>query len=1220
MAFAMEQRVGDFEIAIDAPWRMEPRLKPPQLCQSGQNCGSGTPYTYGAIPINIAILDAFLPRSGVTNSRFLQRAWQAMERDDISYWSLFIDVIKSRNPATNLNALLTQYPNMILEDFQLLTVYEEIEGRFVQRASYQINQLHEVERTTGFWKWSANSANPPTRPTRDLCRRWQGASCTFLSGLRNSSEWYGIAMYQPLNKTPGTNVKLKLELTLGTSTRRLNPGTRDTNTFTQYVNIHLGEAPLPKFNQNWYYGDIHYHSQGTDNDGESGYSYRSALQAMSALGLDFAFATDHASDSKQIISAAPGSDYPGSLQGLGPLTPGVLRDLSSDRFAHNIGIVNNESGANRQVTSYPRKLYQPLSTSLPGAVERSLVTPQLFLGAEVDVIAEVASNKIPPFPWGASCTALSPWLIALDQGFISTATDRVGEALFPSGQESFQVCDPNDLLQPLNDGRSLIKDVQGPDGNYQLSKGFYGRQHVLHLPEDPQKTDAFISSKTSKYGGATRRLKDILNSEFTSPNGILFLAHPLSTASGDGIERLGPDIMPYSEASLLDAFRSKHVLGLQLWNENHHFKSDMGTPIPTWMKELLNSDSYVPPTQEEILLAIEVRDAHTANFIADIDEEEITQEELRKARQILDESKYNAIKNKYGDAISTRPDKSLASDYKPSGLTGELIPVKDLKNWQHQTVKMDTSFGKKLRMWDSMLMWGLDPSLTSSIDWLPQGEPRKVFMAGGSDAHGDYNYMRHGYFTGINSISDGAMGSPRNLVFAGSPQGSPIMVGQDTGTPVSQKQIVDAFRDGNFIVTDGPIIRLAYDKNGNGIIDPQDIPMGGLAKIGGSPKARHINFPLLVEWKSTPEFGPVKEIDLEIGVFSDHYSNGWFYRPWKHPSAEKPFKIPGVTELWREKKTGRMIYQLIQPRTGSRGEFKYQFADPSADTIMTLDISAAEAYAGIRKINVNPQDFPIATAPYREHFYKQSECDAQSLPVFGLSMQLDEKAIASIVNNKATLNTKSITPPKGTGVVYKKQQDGYRVDKPKLGNIGDLDILDDGPGGPNIPDGPVCSFTYFEKPMTADRMYIRAELKGKLKGEIPYKAFTNPIWFNIDGRYAVAGGGPVVTFPDKIVEIITKKSCSAASNKTCQSKKASCEVLSDRKGSVKDVCRWRSVKTATQCKKTVGIWTTLKSKYAQNHPKAISSGRKGACITEVKNIQKVFFQRIDMKAIELKVK
>src|SRR5262249_8622649 len=68
---------------------------------------------------------------------------------------------------------------------------------------------------------------------------------------------------------------------------------------TTSLSVRLGDA-LPRFDEGWVYGDLHYHSQGTDNEGESAYSYRSTIQAMRAMGLDFIFATDHASDSGQV--------------------------------------------------------------------------------------------------------------------------------------------------------------------------------------------------------------------------------------------------------------------------------------------------------------------------------------------------------------------------------------------------------------------------------------------------------------------------------------------------------------------------------------------------------------------------------------------------------------------------------------------------------------------------------------------------------------------------------------------------------------------------------------------------------------------------------------------------------------------------------------------------------------------------------------------------------
>ena len=60
--------------------------------------------------------------------------------------------------------------------------------------------------------------------------------------------------------------------------------------------------PAPRFRDDrWAYGDLHFHGQGTDNEGESGYNYRGVIRAMGAMGLDFVLATEHASDSDQIL-------------------------------------------------------------------------------------------------------------------------------------------------------------------------------------------------------------------------------------------------------------------------------------------------------------------------------------------------------------------------------------------------------------------------------------------------------------------------------------------------------------------------------------------------------------------------------------------------------------------------------------------------------------------------------------------------------------------------------------------------------------------------------------------------------------------------------------------------------------------------------------------------------------------------------------------------------
>ncbi|MEA3276475.1 MAG: hypothetical protein U9Q81_14545, partial [Pseudomonadota bacterium] len=554
---------------------------------------------------------------------------------------------------------------------------------------------------------------------------------------------------------------------------------------------------------------------------------------------DFAFATDHASNSQQIVSAQPKL----SRELVAPVFRG-LRDLSPDRFAFGIELLNGPRGANREVISYPRRA----SAEGPLGIDAGLVAPQLFLGAEVDVIPEFEAGELAGYDYLGACGAFPPVIKALHQ-----ATPFYSE----------YVCE--DMLDATSDGRQLIRDPQGPADGKLVSSGFYGRQHLLHLPDDPNRTNAFIPSNTSKYGGATRRLGEMLDLEFDQRGkGYTFLAHPVARSSGKGIGRLGPDLVPYTEAQLRDAFASPYVLGLQIWNGNGQQHSSMND----------------------------------------------------------------------GDA----------KDY-----LGELVPVNDLAGWRHGKQKHGRATEDGARVWDRMLLWGIDAQTTANLPWLVPGAPRRVFMAGGSDAHGDLNYRREGAFVGTESINDTAMGTPRNLVFAGRPEGEVIAGTGGTAKPLSQAQIVAALRSGNFAVTDGPALRIAYDVNRNGIIDDDDADMGS-----STVQKSQCSFPLLVEWKSTPEFGRVEHVDVYLGVSADGIDEGFVYQPWRAPFGRddiEPSDIGG-SSVWVDSTTGKRYVRTPDQQ---------YWYDPTEETL-AIDVSPSEGFEGRRLLRIDPADFPVGTA------------------------------------------------------------------------------------------------------------------------------------------------------------------------------------------------------------------------------------------------------------------
>jgi hypothetical protein len=914
-AHAIAQRTGDFELEIDAPWRMEPR---------GSDAG------YGAIPIQVSIHDADQPASEWDNT--LQQLIHLKQGgfklgdilltflagpvadvlegfDSVIEWMLGFEVLP-----------FDAFPRVVtLDRFQSLTVSEEIAGQWIPRQVFTLGNIHEVERTIGLWQCHDNPSEPrcapapPARPAWSLCRRWAGESCSDYARLRPTSEWNATALYAPATTAPGSDVRLRVDLRVSTIEE---DGDSYSRTFQRILSVHLGEAALPRFDSGWIYGDLHYHSQGTDNDGESGYAYRGVLQAMGAMGLDFAFATDHASNSVQIGSAAPTP----SDELIRPIPRG-LRDLSPDRFAFNLDLLNAPAGANAQVASYPR----------PGDAPGGLAAPQLFLGGEVDVIPEVIGAGI------NFCGDLPEMLLMIDQRH-------------PYPDKHW--CDST--VSDAGDGRWLVRDVQGPDSGDFLSTRFFARQHLLHLPSDPARHDAFIASNTTKYGGATRRLSDILDGELGQwQKGYAFLAHPFAYASGEGFDRVGPDLVPYSWAQLEEALASPYVLGLQIWNENGLFTAS-------------------------------------------------------------------------------------ADDRHPF----------QAPNWtgQHQASRFWDFYG-----WDNVQLLGLDPARTSQLAWLPAGQPRRVLMAGGSDAHGDFNYRREGAFLGTDGASETALGKPRNLLYVGTPQGQPVQTAAGTARPVSQAQVVNALRSGNFSVTDGPAVRIAIDSNGNGAIDDGDIPMGGVAQLTSEGP-----FDLIVEWKSSPEFAGVDEIDLYVGVHAEGHLDGIVWTAWRPPGGDPswhPSDIGGAITYTEPGTERRFTRTPLAP---------YWF-DPTESTL-AIDPYPGEEYEGRRAVRIDPAVFPVG----------EGNCILDpATTFFRWSGQRFAEDLGLAEDGFATADPDLDPEPPATTTTVAELP------------ISPQKRLEDMLNGGVIDPPPPCKAREFQNAERADRMFIRAAVKNhKVPGSV----------------------------------------------------------------------------------------------------------------------------------------
>jgi hypothetical protein len=143
-------------------------------------------------------------------------------------------------------------------------------------------------------------------------------------------------------------------------------------------------------------------------------------------------------------------------------------------------------------------------------------------------------------------------------------------------------------------------------------------------------------------------------------------------------------------------------------------------------------------------------------------------------------------------------------------------------------------------VWDNLL----------SAD-IASGSPRKVFFAGGSDAHGDLNYSAH--MSLDNYAMDNAMGKVQTVVY--------VPGGYGPGNLPPMSEIMAAYRAGRSVATDGPFLEIGLDRDDDG-----DWYEAGDLMIGDDGLADPTEYlPLKIRWVSLPEFGPITTVRLIAG-------------------------------------------------------------------------------------------------------------------------------------------------------------------------------------------------------------------------------------------------------------------------------------------------------------------------------------------------------------------
>jgi hypothetical protein len=767
---------GTMEYAIDAPWRIEPAA-----------VVGGAP-VYDAIPITISIHDANL---------------LGVDRDYLG------------DDATEHALRLGRVCSVIVR--QRAGGDAPGDDPSGPAAEFPAAALEEMEHTFG--RWPAPGDADQSDPPHELCRAWAGEDCGPVARVGGTSDWFGSLRYAPVGAVPGSTLSLQVEVRVARDPLSDCAGLPDGEAvrLINEMSIFLAPEGLPRFGPDWLYGDLHYHSQGTDNEGESGHSYRGVLRAMGPMGLDFAFTTEHASNSPQIVDVDAEFGDIFDIEFPPDETRRGLRDMSAARFGFLDDLLHLDGGADLEAARITRA-----GASEPATRLRPV--PQLFLGGEVDLIPELppGTHFGDSIPWGNG----QSWNT---DNLCFGNIDILGIFDINCGTLGIHL-----LEQTASDPDAvLVDDIQA----FSID---FGRHHIIYLPRTAAR-DAFVRSDTGPYGGAHRRYKDMRGE--IEEHGYFFAAHSFSHYERDGfLTDPGPTDIPWTDHMYDQVWRSPAFLGLQFWNEDARLKTNVEKWSATTVTDPFPAKEFCSPP---------ILGSPLPSYICPTPGDDIGYE--RYDSHVL------------GIPYALLPVQNAQAGFGSGLFHLDVSPPKS-GLWGAHPIGVEEKLHHGAFTLDRLNHWGLDVRKTLGLPWLSSFlEPRRLFMAGGSDAHGDLNYRRTGYVVRTETINDDALGKPRNLVDAGPASGAALERGDGLDPVVvhSQEQVADALAAGRFSITDGPALRIAVDRDGDGAIGPPDAAMGEVVRL-----APQHALPLLIEWKSTPEFGPVRWIDLYVGARS----------------------------------------------------------------------------------------------------------------------------------------------------------------------------------------------------------------------------------------------------------------------------------------------------------------------------------------------------------------